>query len=133
MSIPVNLHLDPLIVETPWQRPPITENQRYHWAKKAKLTREVRNWAGLLFRTARFADIPLRVELTWYVNDRRKRDEENVIPTLKAICDGLVDAGVVPDDTPQYMRKEMPRVVFDRNTDKRLVLTLSSSRGGSDD
>lgn len=128
------LHHDPLVVETPWQRPPLTENQRLHWARKAKLTREIRTWAGVLFRTARFAGVPdehpLTVELTWFVNDRRKRDEENTIPTYKAICDGLVDAGIVPDDTPRYMRKEMPRIVFDRNQEKRLVLTL---RGGSND
>lgn len=26
------------------------------------------------------------------------------------LCDGLVDAGVVPDDSPEYMRKAMPRI-----------------------
>jgi hypothetical protein len=118
--------LDPLHVETPWKRPPLTENQRLHWAPKSKLVREVRGWAGVLFRSTRFADWPIAVEMTWYVNDKRKRDEENTIPTLKALCDGLVDAGVVPDDTPEYMRKEMPRIVLDRNTPPRIVLTIKN-------
>ena len=39
------------------------------------------------------------------------RDDENLVATLKPACDGLVDAGVVVDDTPQYMAKEMPVIV----------------------
>jgi crossover junction endodeoxyribonuclease RusA len=35
------------------------------------------------------------VPLTWFANTRHRRDADNVVPTLKAACDGLVDAGVV--------------------------------------
>ncbi|WP_162786781.1 hypothetical protein [Janibacter anophelis] len=38
--------------------------------------------------------------------DRRRRDEDNLFATLKPLADGLVDAGVVADDTPDLMRKE---------------------------
>jgi hypothetical protein len=31
---------------------------------------------------------------------------------LKALCDGLVDAEVVPDDVPEYMQKLMPAIRY---------------------
>lgn len=89
-----------------YKRPPLTLNQRMHWAPKHKLNRQVRDQAAYL---ARHHGIPplgrCRVELTWVVADRRRRDADNIQPTLKAICDGLVDAGIVTDDTPDLMQK----------------------------
>jgi len=35
--------------------------------------------------------------------DRRRRDPHNYYPTLKALIDGLVDYGLVPDDSHQYL------------------------------
>lgn len=88
-------------------------NQRLHHAPKAKLTAEVRTWAA---DAARSAGIPplgrCRVELLWQVTDRRRRDAENPVATLKAVCDGLVDAGLVVDDVPAYMEKAMPRIEY---------------------
>lgn len=121
---------DIVSIETPWARPPLTSNQRLHWRKKADITREIRQWAGILFRAVEFEGHPVEVELTWFVPDKRRRDEDNLVPTLKALCDGLVDAGVVPDDTPAYMRKNMPRIIHNPSQPARLVLTL---RGGSND
>lgn len=39
---------------------------------------------------------------------RPRRDPINLTPTLKVVQDGIVDAGVVPDDTPKYMESPMP-------------------------
>ena len=98
-------------LEFDYERPPLTSNQRIHWRQRAALTKEVRE------RTAFKAEgIPAMkactVSLTWVVNDKRRRDADNLVPTLKAMCDGLVDAGVVPDDTPQLMHKVMPVIVY---------------------
>lgn len=121
---------DTVSVETPWQRPPLTANQRFHWRKKAQLVKEVRQWAGVLFRSTQFATTPVIVELTWHVPDKRRRDADNLVPTLKALCDGLVDAGIVPDDTPDLMDKRMPRIIHTPGQPARLVLTLT---GGAAD
>lgn len=56
-----------------------------------------------------------QVEVVWVVADRRRRDSDNASPFAKAIFDGLgadkgVTAGIVPDDTPEYMTKLMPRI-----------------------
>jgi crossover junction endodeoxyribonuclease RusA len=93
--------------------PPITANQRHHWRKKAALTKQVRAATYLL---AKNAQVPAmgrcEVRLAWYVATKHRRDADNVVPTLKAMCDGLVDAGIVPDDTPAEMVKFMPEVVY---------------------
>ena len=60
----------------------------------------------------------------WIVTDARKRDEDNVVPTLKALCDGLVDAGVVADDTPRYMVKHMPKIVLRRGVRPHMELRV---------
>ena len=51
------------------------------------------------------------VRLTWWVTSKHRRDEENIVPVLKALCDGLVDAEVVFDDVPKFMLKHMPRIL----------------------
>ena len=120
--------MNEITVETPWQAPPLTANQRYHWRKKAAITADIRQWARLLFRTT-YMQAPITVQLDWHVPDKRRRDVDNAVPTLKAICDGLVDAGLVPDDTPADMTKLMPRIIYSPDSPKRLVLTIT----GADD
>lgn len=99
-------------IDLGFERPPLTSNQRHHWTTKAALTKKVR--AATSWR-ARSAKIPAlgkcEVTLTWYVTDGRRRDADNLVPTLKAACDGLVDAGIVTDDTPDLMQKHMPIIV----------------------
>jgi crossover junction endodeoxyribonuclease RusA len=102
---------DTFIIALPYDRPPLTANQRLHWAAKAKLTRELRG--GAAATTAHVPSMELcQVELTWFVTDKRRRDVDNLMPTLKALCDGLVDSGIVPDDTPDMMRKLMPEIIY---------------------
>lgn len=96
----------------PYATPPLTANQRMHWAAKARLTADIRRAAMLL---ARAAKLPRSVDhvtvaLHYTPRDRRRRDADNLVPTLKAACDGLVDAGLVDDDTPDQMTKHMPTI-----------------------
>lgn len=93
----------------PYSRPPLAANQRYQWYVRARLTKQVRGDA--LDRAEHIPHLgKCSVLLTWHVTDRRRRDVDNIVPTLKAMCDGLVDAGVVEDDTPEFMQKLMPAI-----------------------
>jgi crossover junction endodeoxyribonuclease RusA len=87
-----------------YTKPPMSLNDRTHWRVKAKHTREIRDyvreWAWFTVPACSAAE----VELHYVPRDRRRRDLDNLIPTLKPAIDGLVDAGVVPDDTPEYVR-----------------------------
>lgn len=107
-----------------YERPPLSENDRLHRFERAQRVRALRASTGLWGRRIRGAE---RVEVTliWVVSDRRKRDEDNVVPTLKALCDGLVDAKVVKDDTPQYMVKNMPVIEYRKGAKPHLELVVS--------
>ena len=98
-------------------RPPISMNDRLHRMAEAKLTAAMRLEAGVAAR--RIPELGrCEVTLTWFVTDKRRRDNENPMPSLKAWCDGIVDAGVVIDDTEEFMVKNMPRIVWiDKKTD----------------
>lgn len=93
-----------------YRRPPLTANMRLHWAKKAEITKEIRTTTTWLAKAHRLPrDLQhCTVTLHYAPVDKRRRDADNLVPTLKAICDGLVDYGLVPDDTPQFMTKHMP-------------------------
>ena len=73
------------------------------------MTAQVRESAVWLVKQAGIpACARVRVRLVWMVSDKRRRDPSNVMPTQKAVVDGLVDAGVVPDDTPEFVVEDMP-------------------------
>lgn len=93
----------------PWTAPPLSLNHRRHWRANAVRVRQVRDTTCVLARQARIGSWGrVQVTLHYQPRDRRVRDAENPTPTLKACCDGLVDAGVVVDDDPARMVKDMP-------------------------
>jgi crossover junction endodeoxyribonuclease RusA len=81
--------------------PPISANRRGHWARHAD---DIREWRPAAAMCARAAQVPHleRVVVTLHCTppDQRRRDRDNVRATLKPIIDGLVDVGVITDDTP---------------------------------
>lgn len=62
--------------------------------------------------------------------DRRRRDPSNLMPTQKAVVDGLVDAGVVPDDCPPFVTEWMPTITPHKEplneTDARLRVSIEA-------
>lgn len=97
-------------VPLPYKRPPLNANQRLHWAARARTVKEIRQAAALALKAAGVPPCArVKVRLVWAVSDpNRRRDPSNVMPTQKAVVDGMVDAGVVPDDTPEFVVEEMP-------------------------
>ena len=59
-------------------------------------------WAARAARMPRFK-MPVTVRFTW-VERNRRRDIDNVAFAKKFVLDGLVAAGVIGNDTPQYVR-----------------------------
>lgn len=105
----------------------LSANDRRHWADKAKRTRELRTLGKF---QAEWEGVPLlgTTHVAAFIGYPRnaKADPSNAFPTVKALIDGMVDAGVWPDDDsthvigPTYLRGNK----CDPNTHTvRLVLT----------
>lgn len=111
----------------------LTANQRMHWRKKAQRTKAIRELAAVQTRT--FKAEPMEaahclVELTW--PDRRRRDAHNLMPTIKACIDGIVDAKLLPDDSDKHLTGPDLRVLPDpfKQPDTAVYLTFTfTSRG----
>lgn len=80
----------------------LTSNGRYHWAARAKRTRWIRQAAKL---AARDTQRHRQAHITAYVAYPRqnKADPGNAYPTLKAAIDGVIDAGILPDDDHKHL------------------------------
>jgi gp53 len=85
----------------------LTANDKMHWAARSRLTKQLRQWGYLLGRegegVARLGLRHARVEMEFAYPDRRRRDRSNLAPTVKAIMDGLIDAGLLPDDADRFL------------------------------
>ena len=55
------------------------------------------------------------VKAVFFFGTERRRDDENALFSLKAMHDGIVDSGLVADDTPKHMTREIPDLFVDRD------------------
>ena len=99
----------------PWDAPPLSLNDRGQTrgarAAKSATTAEVRHAVKILAKGERIpACHAVHVQLHWRPKVNRRRDADNAVATLKPSLDGLVDAGVVPDDTGRYVDWSRPRI-----------------------
>lgn len=112
------------VIRLPLARP-LTLNARQHWAVKAREVRQLRGDTLLLLRSQRIGHHDrVDVALTYYPKDRRRRDSDNLVATLKVACDAMIDAQIVDDDDPAHMVKHMP-VIAAPDGDPRLELTVT--------
>lgn len=116
-------------LDLPWTSPPLSLNHRRHWRAHARKAAELRETAHVLAKKHRLhiggPYSHVEVTLHYVPRDRRTRDSENPIPTLKALADGLVDAGVVVDDDPTHMTKHMPVIHDPSGLKPRLWLAVA--------
>jgi len=97
---------------------PVSQNSKdwRQWWTKHEITQE---WARAVFVLAKEAKIPAlngaELEALIYFPDRRRRDLDNFFaPLWKGAQDGLVDAGVFPDDNSAVVRPGVPTFALDK-------------------
>lgn len=106
----------------------LSANQRMHWAPKARRTNYLRRLGRITVFTQQVGphDTCHVAAFIGYLRGG-KADPANAAPTIKALIDGLVDAGVWPDDDsthvigPTYLRD--PKSSKANHYHVRLVLT----------
>lgn len=82
----------------------LNENHRNHWASVASRRRELRRWAAHLAAATRAPRLGrARVTATVRLSAHGRRDPLNWAPTIKPLIDGLVDAGLLPDDDAAHL------------------------------
>ncbi len=84
---------------------------------KAKAIKKYRVLTKEAVEAERIETIPWKrvlVRSVFYYTVNRRRDTDNAIGSLKSVYDGIVDSGLVIDDTPNYMIREQPEFKIDR-------------------
>ena len=83
----------------PWPPKGLSPNARLHWAARSKPKKQYREACRLqvLAQGARPMEGCLRVQMEFVPPDRRKRDWDNLVASMKAGLDGLADALQVDD------------------------------------
>lgn len=104
-----------MVTENTWSlkvgshtRPPLSLNVDLNRYAAARIKKDLRELSGWLARGARIPKLECgTVALVWYVTDARRRDPHNFTLTLKPLVDGLVDAGVFPDDDYLHVKTDV--------------------------
>ena len=102
-------------------------NARVHWAVRSKATKRARveSWAAAQVamheagEKGGWKDSTCQVH--WYARDNRRRDKDNCLSSLKATFDGLVDAGLLHDDSALT---HLPLLIFVDAKNPRVELLL---------
>lgn len=90
---------------------PLSLNDRGHWAARARRSRGVRDTVAAHARALRIPTYHhVHVRVVYRPRDDRRRDPDNLWATGKPAVDGLVDAGVIPDDTADYVTRWDPTI-----------------------
>lgn len=90
----------------------INANDSLHFRKRAELVKALRATAWAMARQAKLPAIQ-RAHIHYVIHPdtkSRRRDPGNWSPSAKAAVDGLVDAGVLPDDNHKHLLGPDPRI-----------------------
>lgn len=93
---------------------PLSLNDRDHGPNRAARVAQWREIAGALAKDRRIPALArahvVLVLRPPFGSPARRRDADNMVATLKAVIDGLVDAGVLADDTPAHVTWDPPAI-----------------------
>ena len=84
----------------------LSSNQRLHWRTKADRTQALRTLANVTARNTGLKPIDGPVTITTHIGyppNVHRVDPGNAHPTSKALIDGLVDAGILTDDSSDHV------------------------------
>lgn len=105
-------------------KPPLTMNQRLHWRQRAERTKRIRYSVAFKAKAMLLGHHEhVSVQLHYATGDHRRRDQDNLVASMKPAVDGLVDAGLIADDDPTHVTTIMPTIHNGPGT-RRLWITI---------
>lgn len=113
------------IVHLPWPPKELNPNATLHWSKKAKFKKSYRHTCWALSLEAKLGrglvlEGKVRVEITFYPPDKRHRDADNMVASIKAGLDGIADALKIND------RQFLPTFIFSEEVKGLVTVQLST-------
>ena len=86
----------------------LNANDRMNWAQKAKITAYLRQIGHLSVPKGKYSTHtkkrPCGLVVTIYAPTKRRMDPPNFYPTVKALVDGMTDAGLWTDDSHEVIK-----------------------------
>ena len=86
----------------------LNANDRPHWTQKAKITAYLRQIGRLKVSEGKYTTYtkkrPCGLVVTIYAPTKRRMDPPNFYPTVKALVDGMTDAGLWTDDNHEIIK-----------------------------
>ena len=89
--------------------PDLNPNKRLHYMKLARAKRLAKDEAmALVYEQVGMGgpETPYdsaHITITWVAGDKRRRDPDNLFASMKPYIDGLVDAGLIADDSAMHV------------------------------
>ena len=119
-----------MLIRLPIPPKELAPNSRTHWRVKAKYVKAYREEARIAGRDLRFfrPDLPwplplgVLAEPVFVFPTNRRRDTDNLGASLKAAWDGLVDAGVLADDSARHLTIAAVKCVVQKEARQGYVL-----------
>ena len=100
------------IISLPWPSRDLHPNARVHWGQRARAAKKARTDGAMATRAAGVRQIDadrLKVTATFCPPDRRARDEDGMLSSVKSYFDGIADViGVDDSRWSIHVRRDEP-------------------------
>ena len=90
--------------------PDLNPNKRLHYMQLYTAKRNAKDLAMSLVLQQGRPSIPYKkahISITWVAKDRRRRDPDNLFASMKPYIDGLVEVGLIEDDSAMHITYEL--------------------------
>ena len=103
-----------MTITLPWPPAILSPNQRPHWSAKSRAAAAYRAecfWATKSAQTATLKQGPLDLRVIFCAPNKRKRDRDNLLASIKAGLDGMAQALGIDDSLFARVTIEMGPVI----------------------
>jgi crossover junction endodeoxyribonuclease RusA len=86
--------------------PELSPNKRLHHMQLYQAKRDAKDEAIALVLEQGRPSVPYdkaHITITWVAKDKRRRDPDNLFASMKAYIDGLVEVGLIADDSAMHV------------------------------
>lgn len=116
MNLVIKLEKNPLFKkDSVWNVKWFSLNKSLHWSEKRKIKSEWQDWVAGQFKYGNPTYIHPTIQITIFFPDKRRRDPDNFEPIKKPIMDGLVQAGVIKDDSSKDYNWKRLEMEYDKD------------------